>query len=295
MAQKPIQHPLGMVLVPQSVDPSNPVEGQLQRADGTARAIGLWEYKSAAWAQLGSTTPTLTVATKTTNYTLLSTDDVIFGDTTSGDVTLSLPAASTVTGKIYYIKRITVADGNEVIIDPDSSETVLGLATLSLFSKEELVAIISDGANWQVIEDQLDVSAELFVDANQTVTNGTTAEVAVFDGVSTDARSLWSTSTDSAVIVVPGVYEIQVDFRFGFVGTINSGELNLLVDSTIVKTSRIAAASSQTNHVLFYRARLAAAAEIEFTIDNNSTGGNLLLNGDASGVISTLNIKRIGS
>jgi len=42
----------GTTYDPRVADPSNPVEGDVQFSDGTARAKGLWEYKSGSWTQL---------------------------------------------------------------------------------------------------------------------------------------------------------------------------------------------------------------------------------------------------
>ena len=39
---------------PQSADPSNPVEGQVQYADGTVRVQGLWQYNGTVWEQVGN-------------------------------------------------------------------------------------------------------------------------------------------------------------------------------------------------------------------------------------------------
>jgi len=44
----------GIGLKPVSADPSNPTQGQLQYADGTVRAEGLWRYDGTAWQQVGS-------------------------------------------------------------------------------------------------------------------------------------------------------------------------------------------------------------------------------------------------
>jgi hypothetical protein len=41
-------------LNPQSSDPSNPAEGELQYADGTVRSEGVWVYKNGSWNQVGS-------------------------------------------------------------------------------------------------------------------------------------------------------------------------------------------------------------------------------------------------
>jgi len=44
----------GFRLVPRSTDPTSPIEGDIQFADGTIRAKGIWEYKNGAWSQVAS-------------------------------------------------------------------------------------------------------------------------------------------------------------------------------------------------------------------------------------------------
>jgi len=45
----------GIDLSPQSADPTSPVDGDFYFSDGTARAIGLWQYKDAVWAAIAGT------------------------------------------------------------------------------------------------------------------------------------------------------------------------------------------------------------------------------------------------
>lgn len=40
--------------IPQSSDPVNPTEGDVQYSDGTVRPAGLWQYKSGSWSLIGS-------------------------------------------------------------------------------------------------------------------------------------------------------------------------------------------------------------------------------------------------
>jgi hypothetical protein len=54
MSQNIKQFINGLGLKPVSADPSSPVQGQLQYADGTIRAEGLWRYDGTAWQQVGS-------------------------------------------------------------------------------------------------------------------------------------------------------------------------------------------------------------------------------------------------
>jgi len=44
----------GITLTPRSADPSNPIEGDLQSSDGTARQQGIWQYRSSQWCKLGT-------------------------------------------------------------------------------------------------------------------------------------------------------------------------------------------------------------------------------------------------
>jgi len=46
------QRSRGLVLQPQATDPSTPVDGDFYFSDGTIREIGLWQYKSGAWASI---------------------------------------------------------------------------------------------------------------------------------------------------------------------------------------------------------------------------------------------------
>lgn len=54
MSQNIKQFISGIGLEPVSADPASPVQGQLQYADGTVRAEGLWRYDGTAWQQVGS-------------------------------------------------------------------------------------------------------------------------------------------------------------------------------------------------------------------------------------------------
>ena len=132
-----------------SADPSAPVEGQLQYADGTARTKGLWQYDGTTWIQvpLSAGGTTITTVTKTGAYTLLASDQNVLGDATSGAFTLTLPAAASNSGQVYYITKID-SSTNVVTIDANGSETIDGELTLELGGQYNSVQIISDGSNW---------------------------------------------------------------------------------------------------------------------------------------------------
>ena len=64
-------------------------------------------------------------ATKSSNYTLTDSDCVLFVDTSKGDVTITMPAASSSTiGRKYYIYKTNSA--NTVFVNGNGSDTVVG-------------------------------------------------------------------------------------------------------------------------------------------------------------------------
>ena len=91
------------------------------------------------------------ITTKTnTDYTLTANDDVVLFSTGATTRTATLPAASTVTGKIYHIKKIDAGAGL-VTIDGDGAETIDGDLTPDITAQYESFMIVSDGSNWHVI------------------------------------------------------------------------------------------------------------------------------------------------
>lgn len=79
--------------------------------------------------------------TKTANYTLTSSDDIIFADSSGGAFTLTLPTASSNPGKIFKIKK-TTTDFNSVTISGVSS---------SVDTNGEEVEIHSNGSSWSIL------------------------------------------------------------------------------------------------------------------------------------------------
>lgn len=90
------------------------------------------------------------IVNKTANYTATSSDHTITCDATSGNVTITLPAASTSTGRVYHIKKID-ASGNSVIIDGNASETIDGATTQTTTVQWHTMSIQSNGTAWYKI------------------------------------------------------------------------------------------------------------------------------------------------
>jgi len=78
-------------------------------------------------------------------------EEVILCNTADiGAFTLTLPSASTCTGRIYHIKLVESA-GGALTIDGADTETIDGATTLDLASQYDAVMIVSDGSNWHVL------------------------------------------------------------------------------------------------------------------------------------------------
>ncbi len=92
----------------------------------------------------------LSIVNKTGDYTAAITDYVITCDANGGAFTVTLPAASGVTGKIYHIKK-TDSSGNAVTVDGNASETIDGDTTKVISTQYDSMEIICDGSNWHII------------------------------------------------------------------------------------------------------------------------------------------------
>jgi hypothetical protein len=89
------------------------------------------------------------IVTKTSTYTATASDYTILCNT--GSMTVNLPQASTVTGRIYVIKKISSNSGT-ITIAPYSSETIDGQSTnTNIYSRWASLTIQSDGSNWFIL------------------------------------------------------------------------------------------------------------------------------------------------
>ena len=89
----------------------------------------------------------------TTTGNVVSGDYFLICDATAGAITLTLPPAAIVAGRIYVFKRIN-AGANAVIVDAYASETIDGAATHTLTPQWNSLAIMTDGVAWFIISDR---------------------------------------------------------------------------------------------------------------------------------------------
>ncbi len=90
------------------------------------------------------------IPTKTAAYTLTATDSVLLADATTAAFAATLPSAVGIVGRQYTIKR-TNSGGNNVTVGCTSGQTIDGASTKTLGAQYSAVTIVSDGANWQIV------------------------------------------------------------------------------------------------------------------------------------------------
>jgi hypothetical protein len=96
----------------------------------------------------GATRGTYRSVTATGN--VVSGDYLIIADATAGAITMTLPPAALVPGRIYAFKRIN-SGANAVVVDPSGAETIDGAATYTLSAQWNSVTIMSNGTAWFII------------------------------------------------------------------------------------------------------------------------------------------------
>jgi len=93
---------------------------------------------------------------KTVNFAVTPADDYLLVDASAGAVTVSLPPAAGNSGDACTI-TLTAGDGNPSLPDlsivPSGAETISGRPDLRFFRPGQSVRLISDGANWQAVDD----------------------------------------------------------------------------------------------------------------------------------------------
>jgi hypothetical protein len=96
----------------------------------------------------GATRGTYRSVTATGN--VVSGDYLIIADATAGAITMTLPPAALVPGRIYAFKRVN-SGANAVVVDPSGAETIDGAATYTLSAQWNSVTIMSNGTAWFII------------------------------------------------------------------------------------------------------------------------------------------------
>ena len=85
---------------------------------------------------------------KNANYTVNTQDEIVIGDASLGDITITLPSAIVAANKVIQIKRIDMSVNNLTINSIGGN--IDGLTSKSLVSFQS-AQLVSDGANWWIL------------------------------------------------------------------------------------------------------------------------------------------------
>ncbi len=86
------------------------------------------------------------------NTTIDATDNTVLVNTTSGALTITLPSASGISGRIYTIKKIGSGGiDKELTINPAGGATIDGGSSYIIYNDYTYVTLQTDGTNWYII------------------------------------------------------------------------------------------------------------------------------------------------
>jgi hypothetical protein len=119
-----------------------------------------------------------TVVSKSGDYTATDNDDVILVTTAGSTITITLPAASGRTGKVFNIKKVDSGTG-KVVVDGNGAETIDGLASVQIAFQYETIHIVCDGSGWQFVGQHY----QSFNQTAPTISNGGTSPSGFVKGV----------------------------------------------------------------------------------------------------------------
>jgi hypothetical protein len=88
--------------------------------------------------------------TKTGNYTVTTADHLVYANTASGNITLTLPAVAGVAQNVVY-SAVKTSGSNTLTLDGNSSETIDGAATLAVTANNARVDLVYNGSQWVTI------------------------------------------------------------------------------------------------------------------------------------------------
>lgn len=93
----------------------------------------------------------MAIKTVTANYTATASDNTILADASSGNLTITLPAASGIAGRIYTVKKIGGGLDNDLIITPNGG-TIDGGGDYKIYNNWTFVTLQTNGTNWFIIK-----------------------------------------------------------------------------------------------------------------------------------------------
>lgn len=99
---------------------------------------------------LGQLSRRPSVKTVVANYTATGGEDVVLIDTTSNDVTVTLPDATRSEGAVYNVKW-KADNGKQAYVSAAAGDVEGAAPPYSIASVQDSVTLVSDGTDWWIV------------------------------------------------------------------------------------------------------------------------------------------------
>lgn len=94
----------------------------------------------------------MAIKTVTSSYTATAADNTILANTSSSSITLTLPAPSAFSGRIYTIKKIGNGGIDRELVITPSSGTIDGGSSYTIYNDWTYVTLQTNGTDWFIIK-----------------------------------------------------------------------------------------------------------------------------------------------
>jgi hypothetical protein len=94
----------------------------------------------------------MAIKSVTANYTVTASDNTVLANTTTGAITITLPAPGSFAGRIYTIKKIGTGGIDNALTVSPTSGTIDGGSSYIIYNDWTYVTLQTDGTNWYIIK-----------------------------------------------------------------------------------------------------------------------------------------------
>jgi len=230
---------------------------------GTVAALGFWQGGTQVatfggttnhFAVGGTSTPDaafLTVAggiatavtSLSANTTLTDVHSTILCDASGAARTMTLPASSGLTGRVYTLKK-TDSSANACIFDGNSTETIDGNLTASIIAQNGTLTIQSDGTNWRVIGSSRELTGEInglvvsWASSSTVSVSPGRAQMQNTGAILTNASTLTSSAVTRTTTLNGGLTNSQTNIVVADGSWMPTANITILVDSEQMSCTR---------------------------------------------------------
>lgn len=175
--------------------------------------IFLYDSGLSKWIAHPASMPRLSIASPTTTYTALTTDQLILA---TGTFTITLPAVADSAGVEMTVKNISTG---VITIDGAGAETIDGAANKVLYAQYDSVDLACNGTAWY-IQDQKIAPAYAAIHvhdastAQAIATGATYTKVTAFTDNGVSSNCTPDQANDKITITRPGKYQVEGSFSF---------------------------------------------------------------------------------